>query len=572
MSAALIKHVYQQGADLIALYRSPFSSRHLKQTLAFTETLLDLLKSHPDLTVAQPSLYKKHVPASVNLLLNAAICTALIAQRNRLNESTAQQLTCAVASNVCLDAQAYQDYFTQDTKVKSLVASSRLELALQKTRQEIWLSGIASLPKKGQKLPQLSPLKLVENDNQTICRAGLLLGVLSTPRAGSATRPFAECIRLLCRQLPATKWHLLAPLLEYPGLISPGSIAITVDGEASIVLGNGEIVSHVSKLKRDSDDAVVLPLAQRDINRLRTLSINGFSKFDGWWGDTWNAHLEDVSIVPLLAPTFRIDSPPPTLMEIQAKVNDPDLDINDLSELIAKESLLKGYLLDMAQKHSRKKIATSNIKQGVMMHGFYGSAALLMQYALLHRINQHQFPLQHDLLQFTQIASHIAGQISQVDSRFVIEPVSTMVTFALSGLFTHPRMKSLSSWEPSKSRWFDINSLVLSLDGAALTRYASRMVDSWRQPSWFNRAINQHHAIPSTTDKDIYHSLSAILGVSLIGARLVYFDTSIKCSETGAYLSQGLGLLGLSNDQFSAIRDDAVTVLNPRRQYPAITQ
>lgn len=569
MPADLIKQQYGSLTTLLTAYRSePLSSELIQQTRQFCAELLQLAKSHPDATFAQLQLYKKKLPYVYNLTFNCCLYSALLGARNKINDTTSQQLMCAAITLFAFEQKTIEQYYTGNADELAGKSNQRLCQVLQKTRQETWLGGYQLCTAIHRNLgEQISQLDRLSKD-QAILLIAARLALLTTPNTRFKKRNFADALRKTIIASPAPCYPLFAPLLDYPGLVPPGSYVRLPDTHYAVVLavtGHDLIVCSLGA-KNENGATQISRLELGTIKRSYT--AEGFSRFDKinqWWGKDWaqyQAAPATVTGAGLCTPfnhSYNISRPPLTLVDIQTQLNEPEQDIKKLAKAIAKEPAFAVHLQNTASQSSREKLPVVAIQHGLMMHGFARSGSIIMQQALLTRLNQHYFPLQHYFINFTQLRGYLAGSLAKECDFGLPEQACTLAYFANSGLFTHPALKTQTRWLRGETRIFDMGQLIVCPHSQQLGLQGVSLAQAWHQPIHEIVALRTYHQMPKPqTNKGDTAKLAALLGMSLLLARQVFFDEPQLCTQGQQYLKEALVLLDLKPEDIELIKRQSI--------------
>ncbi|MFT6895656.1 MAG: HD-like signal output (HDOD) protein [Paraglaciecola sp.] len=569
MPADLIKQQYESLATLLTAYRSgPLSSELIRHTLQFCAALLHLAKTHPDATFAQLQLYKKKLPYVYNLTFNCCLYSALLSARNKINDTTSQQIMCASITLFAFEQKTIEQYYTGKADPLAGKLNQRLCQVLQKTRQETWLGGYQLCTVIHRNLgEQIGQLDRVSKD-QAILLIAARLALLTTANTRFKKHNFAEALRKTILASPAPCYPLFAPLLDYPGLVPPGSYVRLEDTRYAVVLGvtSHELIVCSLGAKDENGSAQISRLDLHTIKRSYT--AKGFSRFDKinqWWGKNWAQYQAALAPAPGAGlctpfnPSYNISRPPLTLVDIQTQLNEPEQDIKKLAQAIAKEPAFAVHLQNTASQSSREKLPVVAIQHSLMMHGFARSGSIIMQQALLNRVNQHYFPLQHYFINFTQLRGYFASCLAKECDLGLPEQACTLAYFANSGLFTHAALKSQTQWLRGKTQIFDIGQLIVCQNSRQLGLQGVSLAQAWHQPRHEIVALSTCHHMPKPqTNKDDAAKLAALLGMSLLLARQVFFAEPELCIQGQQYLKEALILLNLKPQDIESIKRQSV--------------
>ena len=551
-----VKQQYQRLAVLLKNYReTPLASSHIQQTLSFCDILLKQAKEQPDPLFAQSQLHKPKIPFSLNIAFNTCLLTCLIGARNKLNDTTNQQLMCAAITLYAFEQEKFERHFQLlKTNIKLGLRQQRLCKALEKSHQDCWLSGYSSTTNVLQNAQIFNNAHSTESKEQIIVSLAAHIALLTTENKRYKKLSFAAALKFITLNCPSS-WHdVIGPLLDYPSLTPPGSYIRLAEKKYAVVLAvakKGHFIQELSSTEDAEQPAKLLLPEQLKIS-YAAQTVQRFSQFDLWWGERWqsqNNERADRTINPLLNAfehSYKLDNPPAALLAIQAQLKLPEPDVQKLSEAISKEPTYAIHLQKTASLSTRLKLPVQDIQHGLMMHGFERSGSILMQQSLLSRLNQHYFPLQSQFIQFIQLRGHIAGCIAKEVSLSTQEQVCALTYFATAGLFTHPALKIQRHWITSPKRLFDVNQLVDMKANEQLQKHAVILAEAWQQSSEYVMALRNQHLTPEQMTKHkISASLAMILGLSLVLARQLYFGERSTCNETEQYTNSAAKRLNL---------------------------
>lgn len=562
MSAELIKQQYQSLATLLKAYRqSALCPEHIQQTLSFCDELLTLAKKHPDAVFAQSQLYKSKLPYVLNLSFNTCLLTCLIGVRNKLNDTTNQQLMCGAITLFAFEQVNIEKHYSSNNNnqagIKLGAINEKMVRALQNSHQDCWLTAYQLCTTVHQTIQKPAPRSNALCKEQIIISVAARLALLSTDNTRFKKLSFAQSLRQISLHCPETWQELLHPLIDYPSLTPPGTYIKLAEQRYAVVLAIAEQGHFVKELANIPPDRAPQP-AKLLINNQLTHSyvaqpLSRFGQIDLWWSRHWqeqNNTRHDLLINPLRTPfdnIYKLDKPPAALLVIQAQLNQAEPNIDRLSRAISKEPAFVQHLQKSAGQTSRQKLPSMDIRHSLMMHGFERSGSILMQHALLSRLNQNYFPLQHQFINFTQLRGHIAGSLAQKSGLFTFEQACSLAYFATAGLFTHPALKVQKRWLTETTRLFDINHLCALKGNEQLHRHALILAQAWQQSSENLLALRMHNVIPEKIGRPGGSAkLAMLLGLSLISARALYFSHETSCDNSQHYLESALELLNIS--------------------------
>jgi HD-like signal output (HDOD) protein len=554
-----IKPLYLQLATLLSAYRSePFGQSQLSASLAFAEQLMKAAKQQPDIIFAQLHLYKSHLPYVLNLCFNCCLATLLVCVRNKVNESTTQQLLCSAITLFSFEQKEITQHYAKQSEDIPGQLNKRLQLALKQTRQDVWLSTYTlvklihrGMPASKKQLPRLAKM-------QVFLYIGAQLALSLTPNMRNAKLSFAKNMQKLVHHCPASWLEWIAPLLQYPSLIPPGS-AVKYEDNYYLILSVTE-QGHIARLyngdKQATDCILIEP--QSNPTPLAPQAIASFKHIDSWWDEQWQQTLHTQAKVTIYNKVFKIDSPPALLLAMQKQLNKAEPDIEKIVKLIAQDPHYAHYLQTTASQNSRQKLPVQDVRHGLMIHGFGRSSSILMQQALLQRLTQHYFPLQEHFIQFSKLRSHLAATLALDSKAMLPEEAMSLATFANAGLFTAAKLKSRSSWVRGGGHLFDINDLAEQEDRPLLAEHAYKLAQAWQQDPLLLSALANQHCLPQDVPGGALHKkLVSILGLSLMQARQLYFADMAAGDNDQLFEQQACEYLKLSNKQLKQCSQDA---------------
>ena len=573
MPDSLIKQQYQSLHKLLALYRLPEPTNELvQQTLDFSNTLLLLAKQHPNLAFAQIHLHKTSVPFSYQLAFSTCLITALICARNRFNETTTQQLMCAAISLFAFNQPYFDKPRNDETQPNPTTSLGNINKPfcriLTQYQQAVWLRGYRQIQwlQKDQKQHLLS---LVGATKDVVCvalaaRFSLMMhGVTQTKKMS-----FQVALRQLVQQSPNTAATLLEPLIGYPSITPPGAYVMLDDNSLGIVIGifdSGIACFPQSTAQQKSTYTSHFLMPRSRVKQVYPAQkYKQFNKLNNLWGDHWQEFKREnqLKTVSAFTPSYKMSRPPATLIAIQGELNKPVQDIKALSKAIAQEPAFAQHLQRTASQSSRQKLPMKDIQHGLMMHGLERSGSIIMQQALLSRLNQHYFPLQKHFVNFAQLRGHIAASLAKVADIGIPEQACTLSHFACVGLFTHPQLKIQLKWQRPTSCFYDIRSLISCVNSEQLRGHSLSLAEAWHQPRHEIVALSNYHDPHYLKGQKhgVSVKLAALLGISLIITRELYFVESQRCVQTQAYWQSAATVLGVTEQELKRIAQDAFSV------------
>ncbi|MGJ8682625.1 hypothetical protein [Paraglaciecola sp.] len=572
MTSEILKQHCISLVKLLSLYNTQkINKKHLQVTHQFCQSLLTSAKTHPDMVFAQPQLYKSQLPYTVNLALNTCINVCLIGIRNKVDESVCLQIMNASLSLIACNQASINDYqLPENTKsIKLFKDNSLLETQLDTHNQHIWHS--AYLTYKALNERKVACLNQL-NKLQRLVYLGYKLAILCTPNKHSKAVKFAHAFKQLCLTSPPSWYETLEPLLQYPSLVPPGTIIKHVDNSMLIIVSINEQGLVVKPMKRPTQNRSIegededinvglIPLTQVSQFYLPQ-SINKMSQFNYWWNEDNESYLTTnpaAKRVLAFEQKLAFQSPPPSLLVIQDQLTNINTDISVITKAIEKEPAYVQQLKQSATIGNRQKQPVETIQHGLAMLGYERTSCLLLEHSLLSRLNQEYFPLQKQFIVFSSIYSTIAAEIANTNKSMTYEIVSSTAYFVLSRLFSLPQLRTKMNWEVDNKRHFEVSNLIKVNGNNTLKSGAIILAQAWQQPANILQALKSYDALDTLHNSNKKHQLSYILGLSLIIAKQVYFQTPTSCPDTLRYKNNALDTLHLSDTQITEITEQALS-------------
>ncbi len=552
--------LYAQLSDLLGSYRKErFSSNHLKTSFEFSQALLDFVRNDPDPVSGQLLFYKRQLPYITNLTFNACLLTALLCYRNKINETCSQQLICSVISIYAFQQADIEKHARNSGPEPNLMPQPELQRALKKVQLDVWSCGYQigkSLSLASLRLKNIGKtfLKL-----QKIVLAAHLIAIQITPRKNIKSLNLAKAIKKVVQRHSYLLTDTVTPMLHYPGLIPAGS-TVRLDNQSIALVLSSEPGHLVIKERTHESYGHVHSVSEERITQVGAAQpANQDSPIHAQWDKEWREYCE-ISHKSLHAhdPSFRLDRPPPVLLEVQKQLSNDQVDIDKIANIIAKEPSLVEHLRSTATSSNRQNLPIQEVKHGLLIHGYQRATSLLIQQALILRLNQNYFPLQEQFIQFTRLRMYLAS-ILLGNNSLMAERAATLACFACAGLFTCQQFKGRRNWQIKRSKSYDISSLSLHSEQSSLNKHALVLASAWQQPAAELKALDQQHIDPSISKgNSTVRALAACMGLSLILSRQIYFAESELCQESQEYLKQACNLLNINGNELTTLQSGAV--------------
>ncbi|GAB5380409.1 MAG: hypothetical protein Alis3KO_25490 [Aliiglaciecola sp.] len=543
---------------------NPVTTEQFKRVVKTSEHFLAGFKQYPDIVIAQPLLYKSRQSYLHNLAFNTLAYCAVLCNRAKINDLCCQQLLCAIITLYGERQTELTDAFANQSAVKDTAnkhkINKRLAELLEKTQQHSWLSGYAVFTKlyfDPLNKPRW-PRKL--NRVQRIIYSAHVLSVALTHRQNKKSPSFSQVFRMLIQSAPV-EWHEdLSALLEYPTLVPPGTLIQSKPGQHAIVLSVSATKILVCNIDpSDPSNNHLSRLYTEHVKKpLGAQMVSGFTQIHHWWNEQWSEERADFTSVDW--DTYPLDKPPAVLLAVQKHLNSGDVDIDKLATQISEEPAFAEFLKKAATFSNRNKLPVQQVKHGLMMHGYERTNNMLIEQALLLRLNQHYFPLQQNFTQFVHFAAQIAAELAKAQGDISPEQASNLLCFACSGLFTQPSLKSRTRWEMLPTKSFNVAHLIKIKQQDNLTSHAVKLSIAWQQPKLFVKALEQHQQMPDDmSGNKLSQQLGVLLGISVLLARQLFFNETDMCKASQDYAQQAASKLSLSTSTMHTIALNAMT-------------
>ncbi|WP_088332220.1 HDOD domain-containing protein [Lacimicrobium sp. SS2-24] len=389
----------------------------------------------------------------------------------------------------------------------------------------------------------------------------LMTVALLTNPSSSASREekWLSALRKLARALPTACYDLLTPIISQAGLIPPGSLIRFADDKTAIILSRTDtswLIRYYDPHCQHFDDDITLISASPNCKVLAPLKVKELSVINTLWDVHWQAAFQQQSGAPSLQSSSQpLSKPPAKLLAIQDLLQRQDPDIDKICEHIAAEGFLARQLKTTASHRTRMKLQMEEVKHALLFQGFERTNSVLVQQALLSRLNQFYFPLQQHILQFCILFGHVVEALAERQSKLTTETVVTLGYFFCSGLFISLPLKRRTSLPRRGTPHYSLETLfVLATDTSSL-KHSLTLTRAWQQPTSSVDAIRCHHQLPDDMRLNTLTKLQAsLLGLALMMTRQIYFGDSLASDADRQYQQQALTVLNLqSADQHNII-------------------
>ena len=575
-----LHQLYKELAQLLIAYQQQkITTSLIKSTFAFSDSFILLGREYPDQLIGQLHFNKPSLPYGLNLVFNQLIFTYLLAQRESWNETAQQQLLCCVitqfAGNIQLGKKTKEDDDEQagKTLTKLRKHNTLLLKALKKLSFEIWFEGLY----KAEQRWHPNPLAVLKRCRQQSALLSLLSiatcwGFLFTRKTQKSNHSYAITLQRVMQQLPVSEYKKIDTLFEYPGLYPPGAIVKLNDGQYFLVLSllkdsligkyfNTQTANCSQEIEKVAESQIVQVLGAQNLKHLNLL--------DEWWDNNWREFCEQHENSQhrvISHPSFRLDRPPPTLLTIQAHIQNDNFEVNELTQLIAEEPVFANHIKSMATQYSRENLKISDVKHALLMHGLDRANAVLMEHALNVRLNQHYFPLQEALLQYCATLKQVVAIIAEESKAFPSEQAICWAGFATSGLFTTGTLKSQYSAPDALSSGFKISELYPIEQAEQLPSHAIKLAECWIQERSLIQALRlleQPNPFANIKGAKKPYKIAALLGTGIIICKHIYSQQKDLNDEEQSFFKQAFLLLGIKEFDIEKITQLSIEKQNP---------
>jgi hypothetical protein len=221
---------------------------------------------------------------------------------------------------------------------------------------------------------------------------------------------------------------------------------------------------------------------------------------------------------------------------------------------IEKEPAFVEHILHTASQSNRQNQTVNNVKHGLGVLGFDRTSHVLLEYALVTRLNQQVFPLQQQLLSFSTLLANIAGAIIHATEEGIADQARTLAYFLMSRLFTHPKVRVLKNWQPAPNCYFDLDGVMPALESTTLGQGALVLATHWQQSNRTLDVIKRFSSKEQTRHSNKAYRMDLIMGLSLVIAKHIYFSNLSACHLTQDYVKSALLALSLTQNNLDEIK------------------
>ncbi|MDF2179644.1 hypothetical protein P2G88_15445 [Aliiglaciecola sp. CAU 1673] len=542
---------HSQSQALLALQRRLAEKQEIEpaEILHLAQQMMQFEQQAPEAFYAQLCL---NLPQRDQLNtddVRSLVVTLLLCRRRNWNSVCALQLLCAAISLFLFTPSGISPAFRQ---------------RLQNMDQQLWLHSLICVFKLLPHRHKGAFGRLMERlaEHQRLLLTASLLGEQLSLGIRQGHPAFATALKSLLKRLPPKLQPLLEELFPFPGLLPPGAFISLAQSKALVVA-----ISDKAFWVRTIDEAAQSCNPQMELikvdQRLEMLPAHELPDIE-WLDSLWPLGWQEEALPGNLLKVNRKDSypiaqPPGKLLAIQDLLTHKEPDPDVIAEHIASEGFLARQLSEAASRQSRLNLKLKEVKHALLYQGFERTSAIMIQQALLNRLNQHYFPLQENLLQFTELLAQCMECLGKVIGHSAPQSMRTLGYFACSALFTHQSLKSQIKLPARGSSGFDINQLLYFRDSQNMQSLAVKLATAWQQDKVLVGALRWHNRLPEDMDCSKKQKVSAcLLGLGLIMASRAYWGTESASIQSDEYKRQALAQLYLTDTQLTQLLWEAI--------------
>ncbi|WP_269517583.1 histidine kinase [Alteromonas sp. BMJM2] len=264
---------------------------------------------------------------------------------------------------------------------------------------------------------------------------------------------------------------------------------------------------------------------------------------------------------PFFPTTYNIQRPPSALLHIIDELQKRDIDISILCEKIEHAPTFNHFLISTASQDNRLQLPVKNIKQAVLTYGTERVGDMLVQFALMERLTQHEFPLLDTCKQFTLVASAFASHIASLTkTKFTAQSAALTMTFACSPLFTLPGLKVTNTLPIRSNPHFSINNTFKIVSPSPWLSIAGELAGNWHQSATWRAVLHQcnkaNDAVPTSLRKE-----HAVISLGFYLAKAYLLTTIGKDLSNTKEAKLWMSVLSLSSKDLAHIVNEQRNLL-----------
>lgn len=477
--------------------------------LKSAKRVLTLVSSDTAIAIATLNL-KNELPRETQQVL----LLALFGKLNKLNDHYLQHVIAALLAT----------HWTKSRKENK----TQLLAFLRKRQLTVWLEILRlekSVSAEQVNLTIFSISRL--SRSQRLC---LLAHVFSSNKEKSKN---SELFAHIVRSFSTHHRSLLTPLATLFSQPMPGA-KVFAKGTPGALIDIQQNHGFVFMLSNDDADGQWIPISA--IAQPTALYMP-FEHFIAMYSDTADsrAHKDGIHFLPH---TFAIQTPPRSLLAIIDELQKRDVEIPLLCEKIEKVQTFNRFLIQTASQDNRLQLPVKNITQAVMTYGIERVGDMLMQFALMERLTQNQFPLMSMCKQFTLISCSVASLLASIsDTKFTPQSAALTMTFLCSPLFTLPGLKIATSLPVSHDQDFTINHAFRLRSTASWLDIASELAGKWHQSATWRAVIHNCNKSPEEVPSSLKKEHAIMLLAFSIAKCILFRGNTYALNQNITYKS-----------------------------------
>jgi hypothetical protein len=382
----------------------------------------------------------------------------------------------------------------------------------------------------------------------TLQRFSLLTAVFTYCRS---TYDITKLLGYLAPLIPTVDRKLLYSPLKLIGAIMPSARVFYKAYPAVVIdVQQSHALIHVAAME-DGDQA--LWVATNTLQQPRQLHVE-FPRYLALY-DELKTERNVQGGMPFFSATYAIQKPPTALLRIIDSLQNPHIEINKLCKQIERSETFSTFLKTTASRDNRLRLPVANLKQAILTYGLERVGDMLVQFALIERLTQHNYPLLGISKQFTMLACAISSQlVTLTSSRFSPQSAALVTTFLCAPLFTLPGLKVATHLPVSHAHYFQVHRTFKIKGKTPWHTVAGELATHWHQGATWRALIHQagkrHNEVATSLKKE-----HAILQLSFGLARELLFPLPSQHGDDEETKSILLRTLSLQPNDISRLTE-----------------
>lgn len=510
----------------------------IENSLLLGRRFLKVARQAPDASIAYCHLAGPSKP-SENYVIRYLLLLAILCHRGQLNEHFAQQLIAATALTSLLRQRSRQH----------LLGEIKTRLARPGLSHWLPLLSMCRRASSAQRMRVLGEPSLNLGERYILV-AGIF--ALALPK-----HAMGDVLSLMLRVCHPFYRNELFHFWSFPCQLSPGSHAI-YQGQRTLILAS-----------QSAQRAIWLPTHDKPYRWVNTSALRSASSPDTVSFNHWLEHHQTLTTaLPVsqhrswpFSPAFPVQYPPSSLTAIIDLLENPDVEISELTDSVNSEPHFARVLKQAATLDNRLNIRVTEVKQAVMTYGLERVGDILIQQALLQRLAQRQFPLEQVSKQLCQIVALLAQQIVlHSDTKMSPQRAGLMATFMMAPLFTLPRLKSAHTLPLGTKRFHDINHLLSFEMSQPLSELSIALMRGWHQRAEHQAVMKYSGKMPDEVSRSL-RQVYCVLSLALLYGRTWLYPPGESCPDTISFERAALATIGVSSETILLIKNDIMAEL-----------